>query len=62
MRGTGRDGSVIPKAMLGQGMEKAPTQPMMAVLACQLDYIWSALQSRQGGHTCERYLAWFESG
>ena len=25
----------------------------MAILGCQLDYIWNELQSRNGGHTCD---------
>lgn len=31
---------------------------VMAVLGCQLDYIWDELQSRRMGHTCERFYAW----
>ena len=26
---------------------------VMAILGCQLDYIWNELQSRNGGHTCD---------
>lgn len=25
----------------------------MAILGCQLDYIWNKLQSRNGGHSCD---------
>ena len=27
--------------------------PGMAILGCQLDYIWNELQSRNGGHPCD---------
>lgn len=33
-----------------------------AILSCQLDYIWNERQSRNGGHTCGRFSAWFEVG
>ena len=33
---------------------------VMAILGCQLDYIWNELQSRNGGHTCDRFSAWLE--
>ena len=29
---------------------------VMAILGCQLDYIWNDLQSRNGGHICEVLL------
>lgn len=32
----------------------------MASLGCQLDYIWNELQSRNGGHSCERLSVCFE--
>lgn len=37
-------------------------EAVMAPLACQLDHIWSELQSRNEVHTCERIFAWFEMG
>jgi hypothetical protein len=34
----------------------------MAIIGCQLDYIWNELQSRNEGHTHRRFSAWFEVG
>ena len=31
------------------------TIAVMAVLGCQLDYVWNELQSRDGEHTSERF-------
>lgn len=36
------------------------TIPVMGILGCQLDNIWTELQSRNGGHICNRFCAWFE--
>ena len=30
------------------------------IFGCQLDYIWNELQSRNVGHTCKRFSAWFK--
>lgn len=35
---------------------------VMATLSCQRGYIWKELQSRNGGHTGERFCTWFEVG
>lgn len=35
---------------------------VVAIPGCQLDYIWNERQSRNGGHTCGRFSAWFEVG
>lgn len=37
-------------------------QSVMAVIGCQLDYVWNELQCRSGGQTRERFPAWFEVG
>lgn len=30
---------------------------LVAILSCQLDYIWNELKSGNGGHTCKRFYA-----
>jgi hypothetical protein len=34
----------------------------MAILGCQLDYIWNKLQSSNGDHICDCFSASFEVG
>lgn len=33
----------------------------MAILGCQLVYVWNELQSKNGGHTWDKFSAWFET-